>query len=104
MFFSTISAIMTEENAIGFPNLPTMLPSSNLQRNFVFPKIFPGRLCAENKGAMDWGVQNLFAFGCHSYVCIIDAFSYNIVQALDEHRAPVVLVKWSVLLLLFVCL
>lgn len=58
------------------------------------PKLFPGRLSKDNRGAFDWGKQNLLAFGCQSYIVIVDPLSLDIVQTLDEHRAHVSSVKW----------
>jgi hypothetical protein len=73
----------------------------------VPPKIFPGRAHKDNKGcticffstylivgAIDWGRQNLLAYGCQSYVVIIDPTSQAIIQTLDEHKSPVACVKW----------
>eukprot|EP00026_Physarum_polycephalum_P006803 Phypoly_transcript_06855.p1 GENE.Phypoly_transcript_06855~~Phypoly_transcript_06855.p1 ORF type:complete len:258 (+),score=31.47 Phypoly_transcript_06855:151-924(+) len=59
------------------------------------PRILPGRLHKDNKGCIDWGCQNLVAYGCHAYIVVLDPYSMNVVQTLDEHVAPVCLVKWS---------
>eukprot|EP01105_Mastigella_eilhardi_P007333 TRINITY_DN18810_c0_g1_i1.p1 TRINITY_DN18810_c0_g1~~TRINITY_DN18810_c0_g1_i1.p1 ORF type:complete len:1085 (+),score=211.52 TRINITY_DN18810_c0_g1_i1:53-3307(+) len=58
------------------------------------PKITPGRLHAENKGAIDWGF-GMVAYGCHNYVAIVSPQSLEVVQTLDEHAACVSCVKWS---------
>eukprot|EP01114_Cavostelium_apophysatum_P016161 TRINITY_DN4543_c0_g1_i5.p1 TRINITY_DN4543_c0_g1~~TRINITY_DN4543_c0_g1_i5.p1 ORF type:complete len:1158 (+),score=259.94 TRINITY_DN4543_c0_g1_i5:107-3580(+) len=59
------------------------------------PKVFSGRLSKDNEGALDWGKQNLIAFGCQSYVVTVDPVALEVIQTLDEHRAHVTAVKWS---------
>lgn len=61
----------------------------------VPPKIFPGRLHKDNKAALDWGRQNLLAYGSHSYVIIVDPIALTLLQTLDEHRGHVTCLKWS---------
>lgn len=84
------------------------MPIIGLRKTNVPPKIFPGRLHKANQGyyrkynspkqcagALDWGTANLIAYGCHSYVVVVDPVSLSVLQTLDEHRAAVCAVKWS---------
>jgi hypothetical protein len=61
----------------------------------ITPRIFPGRLHSSNRGAIDWGVQNLLAYGSHSYVTILQPPSLKVVQSLDQHKSLVTCVKWA---------
>jgi len=58
------------------------------------PRLFPGRLCAENIGAVDWS-RGLVAYGCQCYVVVVSPRSLELVQTLDEHHAPITAVQWS---------
>lgn len=57
-------------------------------------KVFPGRLNAENLGAIDWS-RGLVAYGCQCYVVVVSPHSMEIVQTLDDHHAPVTAVRWT---------
>src|SRR3989338_6586127 len=57
-------------------------------------KVFPGPLSEGNKKALEWGANNLLAYGCHSYVVVVDAGDLKPIQTLDEHRAHVTSIKW----------
>ncbi|GAB6023246.1 WD repeat-containing protein 11 [Chamberlinius hualienensis] len=61
----------------------------------ISSKIIPGILDNHNKGAVDWGWQDLIAYGCQSVVIIVDPSSVQIVQTLDGHNANVTKVKWA---------
>jgi hypothetical protein len=51
-----------------------------------------------NSHCLDWGSRtNLVAYGCETYVVIVDPFSLKRVQTLDAHPSCVVQVKWYVL-------
>lgn len=54
----------------------------------------PGLLSGANRGALDWGPQNLIAYGAHSYVVVLDPSQMVPFQTLDEHRAHVTSVRW----------
>eukprot|EP00743_Colponemidia_sp_Colp-15_P008848 GILK01009656.1.p1 GENE.GILK01009656.1~~GILK01009656.1.p1 ORF type:complete len:787 (-),score=111.96 GILK01009656.1:2044-4269(-) len=58
------------------------------------PKLLSGHLSIENRGALDWSVQNLLAYGCQTAVVLFDAISFQHIQTLDEHDAKVCCVRW----------
>ncbi|OWF51700.1 WD repeat-containing protein 11-like isoform X2 [Mizuhopecten yessoensis] len=59
------------------------------------PKIVTGALHSQNKGACDWGWQGLLAYGCHSFVVIVDPKNVQVIQVLYKHKSNVVKVKWA---------
>ncbi|EDO36880.1 predicted protein [Nematostella vectensis] len=59
------------------------------------PRVIPGALHAQNKGACDWGWQSLVAYGCHNHVVVFDPKSMQVIQVLDLHVAPCTRVKWG---------
>ncbi|KAF2071396.1 hypothetical protein CYY_007290 [Polysphondylium violaceum] len=65
------------------------------QQSRLLPKIFPGRLHKDNRGAIDWHWQGLLAYASHSHVVIVDPHHMHVLQTLDEHRFNVAFVKWS---------
>jgi len=77
--------------------LNAQLLSAALNSAIVPPRVIPGRTASakENHGAIDWGIQNLVAFGSQSYVVVAEATSLRILQTLDEHRSAVTTVRWS---------
>lgn len=58
------------------------------------PKLIPGSLHPQNKGACDWGWQSMFAYGCHNFVVVVDPETVQIIQTLDLHQSNVVKLKW----------
>ncbi|XP_041477434.1 WD repeat-containing protein 11-like [Lytechinus variegatus] len=61
----------------------------------ISPRTITGGLHPLNKGACDWGWQNLFAYGCHTSVVVIETKGIQIIQTLEKHRSPVVQVQWA---------
>ncbi|EFA79763.1 hypothetical protein PPL_06582 [Heterostelium album PN500] len=88
--FSSTNQVSTV-NAAGVTGSSVPLLSSNKLQ----PKILCGKLHRDNRHASDWGWQNLFAYGCHTHVAIVDPAYLHIVQTLDEHRHNVCVVRWS---------
>ena len=55
------------------------------------------------EAAIDWGSQGLVAYGCQSYVVVVDATDLSMhIQTLDEHRSPVVAVRWYRVCMIFI--
>lgn len=59
------------------------------------PRVLPGSLHAQNRGACDWGWQSLLAYGCQNFVVVFDPKSVQIIQVLNLHTAPCTKVKWA---------
>ncbi|XP_074640587.1 WD repeat-containing protein 11-like isoform X2 [Tubulanus polymorphus] len=59
------------------------------------PKTLTGILHASNKSACDWGWQGMLAYGCQTFVVIIETKSCQTLQTLGRHKAPVCKVKWA---------
>lgn len=67
-----------------------------MQYNTYYNTVFPGNLCLENTDSIDWGNQNLLAYGSCNYIVIVDTFfPVKIVQTLDGHSKSVTKVRWS---------
>jgi len=76
-------------------NNNNMNNNNNNNINKLQPKIFPGRLHKDNRGAIDWHWQGLLAYASHSHIVIADPHHMHVLQTLDEHRFNIALVKWS---------
>lgn len=51
---------------------------------------------AQNRNAIDWGKQNLLAYGACTYVVIADVLNtMKRIQTLDGHSRPVTRVRWA---------
>ncbi|XP_071485424.1 WD repeat-containing protein 11-like [Diadema antillarum] len=61
----------------------------------ISPRAITGALHPLNKGACDWGWQNLFAYGCHTSVVVVDTRTIQTIQTLEKHRSPVVRLQWA---------
>lgn len=59
------------------------------------PRVLPGALNAQNRGACDWGRQSIIAYGCQNFVVVFDPKSVQIIQVLTQHTAPCTKVKWA---------
>lgn len=59
------------------------------------PRVLPGALHAQNRGASDWGWQSVIAYGCQNFVVVFDPRSVQIIQVLSLHTAPCTKVKWA---------
>eukprot|EP00824_Muranothrix_gubernata_P010027 TRINITY_DN2283_c0_g1_i2.p1 TRINITY_DN2283_c0_g1~~TRINITY_DN2283_c0_g1_i2.p1 ORF type:complete len:1213 (+),score=258.75 TRINITY_DN2283_c0_g1_i2:59-3697(+) len=62
---------------------------------YISPRVLAGKLDSRNAGAIDWGWQNLVAYGCQNYIVVVDPLSAQVLQTLDEHAARVCTVRWS---------
>lgn len=59
------------------------------------PRVLPGSLHVQNRGACDWGWQSLIAYGCQNFVVVFDPKSVQVIQVLNLHTAPCTKVKWA---------
>ncbi|CAH3181969.1 unnamed protein product [Porites lobata] len=59
------------------------------------PRVVPGALHSQNRGACDWGWQSVIAYGCQNFVVVFDPKSVQVIQVLNLHTAPCTKVKWA---------
>eukprot|EP00054_Salpingoeca_dolichothecata_P029077 m.225827 g.225827 ORF g.225827 m.225827 type:complete len:1145 (-) comp26390_c0_seq9:52-3486(-) len=59
------------------------------------PRTVPGGLHPLNKAAIDWGWQGFIAYGSHASVVIVEPETFQVVQTLHHHKAPITKIKWE---------
>lgn len=72
-------------------------PFGSQQIQVVSPRTITGHInnANTNKGAIAWGHHGLVAYGCNTYVVVIDTTNVQPVQCLDHHKSIVNKVLWS---------